>query len=539
MKLWKLLACVCCAGMIFITGCEGSPKQTERAANTLGASSISGTAAETFISPSDAANPTASVTIQTPTDTFSYDMSASTHKPTLQLPVPVGAEYLRPSDEEIALFKEDYADHVKALPERTGDRVISYENTCVIYEYAYNFLSNYHYNWDNGMPNVRDITEKEGYKMYYIPVYTRADNGVYELTEYIYYSDYGRGIENWYISRREDIYKYWYEYPVELTFHTMASYVYEDVERAQSGKITGMALLGDICNGWVYCVIDTDHGSYMYAFPYDESHSVSMDCARAYRGKLYTDVNEFKELYFYRVENTSIEGSGAALNPDVPICIYQMKYMDMAEEKAFRKAFTDYRMAMSAERRRDFDIAWRGKKSNYGCVIYDFRQYALQNHDWNKGMPTVKELCSLEKGKYNKTYFTPVYWLNNNSEYILTDVVTYNVYSDNTTKLEINTAKEMYESNWLMPSIMPVHIMANYMYTAVENADLGRVSKMVLFADVNYSYLYGIIDTEKGSYIYDFPYVEGINVNTTIVKEGTLYTDAEEFRRLYLERMVN
>ena len=548
--LLKLIACACCAGIELLTGCNAINEQAE-ASNTASNTANTNIAAvrpassNTLENTSTPVKPTAAYTSREPYYTFKPATPTKTPAPSVppetthepQLPVPKGAEFLRPNEEMIDLFRADYQKHLAALPDRGGaNRIISYENTCVVYEYAYSVLAQY--NWAYGMPSASYISSKRGYIHYYIPVYTLLDDGMYKLTEIIEYSDNGSDKMSCYFTRVENLYNYWPYYPIEFPMHTMASYAYEDVVRDDLGEITGMTLFADYCSSWVYCAIDTSKGSYMYAFPYDEQHNVQMSRARVYRGTLYTETDEFKELYIYRMENTVLNDSGLAPEWPIPQGANYMN-LDMEEEEAVNKAYYDYRLGLSEEIRRSFDKSWREKSiaTICACVLYNFKQYGLNGYDWNRGMPKIEDIRSVQDNSYDKIYYAPVYLLNSNREQIFSDVILYTVYSDGNTSIEIDTVKEIFEQDGVVPAALPMHTMAHYMYTAVVNANLGSIDNMMLFADADCSYLYGIIETDSGSYIYDFG--EKINLNSPIVRQGKLYTDAEEFRQLYTERMNN
>ena len=90
-------------------------------------------------------------------------------------------------------------------------------------------------------------------------------------------------------------------------------------------------------------------------------------------------------------------------------------------------------------------------------------------------------------------------------------------------------------------TVLPLHMKAHYVYEAVKEANLGNIQDMILFnEDSNYNYC--VVETDRGSYVYAFPYENGEGMRIWDKDpdgRGTLHTDAEEFRQLYIERMNN
>ena len=106
---------------------------------------------------------------------------------------------------------------------------------------------------------------------------------------------------------------YWEEtaYDAVLPLHMKAHYAYEAVRDAQLGSIQNMILFTEDTN-YAYCVVDTDKGSYAYVFPYKEGYGVWVD-NNAQVGILYTNVNEFKQLYLERLDNLHFNYEGGAV----------------------------------------------------------------------------------------------------------------------------------------------------------------------------------------------------------------------------------
>ena len=107
--LLKLLACACCAGIVLLTGCNAINEQAEAsntAANTANTNiaTVQPASSNTLENTSTPVKPTAAYTSREPQYTF----NPATPAPTRPLPVIAGAEFVRPSDKEIAELKEAY-----------------------------------------------------------------------------------------------------------------------------------------------------------------------------------------------------------------------------------------------------------------------------------------------------------------------------------------------------------------------------------------------------------------------------------------------
>ena len=88
-------------------------------------------------------------------------------------------------------------------------------------------------------------------------------------------------------------------------------------------------------------------------------------------------------------------------------------------------------------------------------------------------------------------------------------------------------------------SVLPMHMKAHYVYSAVKEAQLGRIHNMILFTESS-NYQYCVVDTDKGSYAYDFPYKTGYGVWVdNRAQVGILYTNIKEFGQMYFERLDN
>ena len=116
MKLCKYLTCFCCAGLMILTGCtadNGQAEASNTAANTANTNigAVQTASSNTLENTSTPVKPTAAYT-----NRETYTFNPATPAPTATLvptsdsdsfvPAIKGAEFLRPSDEEIAELKE-------------------------------------------------------------------------------------------------------------------------------------------------------------------------------------------------------------------------------------------------------------------------------------------------------------------------------------------------------------------------------------------------------------------------------------------------
>ena len=320
MKTGKLTACVCCAGLVLLSGCAADNGQ--EALNTAAGSASADTnitatvqpaASSALQSTSTPVKPTSAYTSQEPYYTLNPSTPTLTPTPTPEqpsLPIIEGSEFLRPTDAEIAKLKEVYEKAYGELKynkqELLQDAIVSFDNACVGYDfYDYVFRN---YDWSKGIPSSEDINLAfvDGYdKNYIVPIYSKNC----KLIAYMYYEPqrnfmYGiRFVEN---SFGDEV-----DYCSVLPMHMKAHYVYSAVKEAQLGRIHNMILFTESSN-YQYCVVDTDKGSYAYDFPYKTGYGVWVD-NRAQVGILYTNIKEFGQMYFERLDNLHFNSEGGAV----------------------------------------------------------------------------------------------------------------------------------------------------------------------------------------------------------------------------------
>ena len=327
MHICKYLTCFCCAGLMILTGCtadNGQAETSNTAANTANTNiaAVQPASSNTLENTSTPVKPTAAYTSREPQYTF----NPATPAPTRPLPVIAGAEFVRPSDKEIAELKEAYEaefqelDYDERMYLNNAGAVASYENACVGYDFRNYVLRDY--DWEKGMPSVEDVLNNgEVFSTKYtVPIYSRY----YNLIGRMYHDVLWQGEKSSFIDIAKDSYwdgtefiypknDYWEEtaYDAVLPLHMKAHYAYEAVRDAQLGSIQNMILFTEDTN-YAYCVVDTDKGSYAYVFPYKEGYGVWVD-NNAQVGILYTNVNEFKQLYLERLDNLHFNYEGGAV----------------------------------------------------------------------------------------------------------------------------------------------------------------------------------------------------------------------------------
>ena len=103
MHICKYLTCFCCAGLMILTGCtadNGQAEASNTAANTANTNiaTVQPASSNTLGNTSTPVKPTAAYTSREPQYTF----NPATPAPTRPLPVIAGAEFVRPSNKEIA-----------------------------------------------------------------------------------------------------------------------------------------------------------------------------------------------------------------------------------------------------------------------------------------------------------------------------------------------------------------------------------------------------------------------------------------------------
>lgn len=313
MNICKYLTCFCCAGLMILTGCDMGNEQADAsntAANTANTNITTVQPAASTLTP---VKPTSAYTSREPYYTLNPSTPTLTPTPTPEqpsLPIIEGSEFLRPTDAEIAKLKEVYEKAYGELKynkqELLQDAIVSFDNACVGYDfYDYVFRN---YDWSKGIPSSEDINLAfvDGYdKNYIVPIYSKNC----KLIAYMYYEPqrnfmYGiRFVEN---SFGDEV-----DYCSVLPMHMKAHYVYSAVKEAQLGRIHNMILFTESSN-YQYCVVDTDKGSYAYDFPYKTGYGVWVD-NRAQVGILYTNIKEFGQMYFERLDNLHFNSEGGAV----------------------------------------------------------------------------------------------------------------------------------------------------------------------------------------------------------------------------------
>lgn len=307
MKLCKYLTCFCCAGLMLLTGCafnNGQAESSNTAANTANTNiaTVQPASSNTLENTSTPVKATAAYTSRE-----TYTFNPATPTPTPPLPVIAGAEFVRPGDEEIAELKEAYEaefqelDYDERMYLNNAEAVVSYENACVGYDFRNYVLRDY--DWEKGMPSVEDVLNNGEvvHTNYMVPIYSRY----YNLIGRMYHTVLWLGEKSSFIGRfaKDDYLNYWEEtaYDAVLSLHMKAHYAYEAVQEAQLGNIKNMILFNEDCN-YNYCIVETDKGSYIYAFPYESGEGIRI-YDKAQRGTLYTDAEEFRQLYTERMNN--------------------------------------------------------------------------------------------------------------------------------------------------------------------------------------------------------------------------------------------
>ena len=143
----------------------------------------------------------------------------------------------------------------------------------------------------------------------------------YNLIGRMYHTVLWLGEKSSFIGRfaKDDYLNYWEEtaYDTVLPLHMKAHYAYEAVQEAQLGNIKNMILFNEDCN-YNYCIVETDRGSYIYAFPYESGEGGIRIHDKAQRGTLYTDAEEFRQLYTERMNNPHFVEGGLIAEPIEP-----------------------------------------------------------------------------------------------------------------------------------------------------------------------------------------------------------------------------
>lgn len=305
MHICKYLTCFCCAGLMLLTGCTADNGQAE-ASNTAENTANTNIAAVQTASSNTLKNtstPVKATAAYTSRETYTFNLATPT--PTPPLPVIAGAEFVRPGDEEIAELKEAYEaefqelDYDERMYLNNAEAVVSYENACVGYDFRNYVLRDY--DWEKGMPSVEDVLNNGEvvHTNYMVP------SRYYNLIGRMYHTVLWLGEKSSFIGRfaKDDYLNYWEEtaYDAVLSLHMKAHYAYEAVQEAQLGNIKNMILFNEDCN-YNYCIVETDKGSYIYAFPYESGEGIRI-YDKAQRGTLYTDAEEFRQLYTERMNN--------------------------------------------------------------------------------------------------------------------------------------------------------------------------------------------------------------------------------------------
>ncbi len=305
MHICKYLTCFCCAGLMLLTGCTADNGQAE-ASNTAENTANTNIAAVQTASSNTLKNtstPVKATAAYTSRETYTFNPATPT--PTPPLPVIAGAEFVRPGDEEIAELKEAYEaefqelDYDERMYLNNAEAVVSYENACVGYDFRNYVLRDY--DWEKGMPSVEDVLNNGEvvHTNYMVP------SRYYNLIGRMYHTVLWLGEKSSFIGRfaKDDYLNYWEEtaYDAVLSLHMKAHYAYEAVQEAQLGNIKNMILFNEDCN-YNYCIVETDKGSYIYAFPYESGEGIRI-YDKAQRGTLYTDAEEFRQLYTERMNN--------------------------------------------------------------------------------------------------------------------------------------------------------------------------------------------------------------------------------------------
>lgn len=333
MKLRKLLICVCCAGLIFITGCEGGSEPTDGETAASGSAASTSAIASATVRPIFTAKPTITrptpiVTEKTPAHTLPTNTPAPTPSASapvetpalfpsasIRIPILPGAEFLRPSEEEIARLKERYKEAYEKATREQGMlkyAIVSFEDACVEYVFYDHVFRDY--DWSKGMPGVEDVRaymslENTGYrKEYRVPIYSRSGKLIavmeYDEVASDHYYTYFREIED----NRE------INYCFTLPTHTRAYYAYRE---ANSKNIKNMILFSEVGN-YAYCVVETDSGSYIYDYGYLSDSGLGHGSGQwpntaARPGYLYRLVSLYRGIYMQRLDNWHfIDGVGAA-----------------------------------------------------------------------------------------------------------------------------------------------------------------------------------------------------------------------------------
>ena len=328
MKLCEYLTCFCCAGLMILTGCtadNGQAEASNTAANTANTNiaTVQPASSNTLENTSTPVKPTAAYTSREPQYTF----NPATPAPTATLvptsasdsfvPAIKGAEFLRPSDEEIAELKKVYRKTFEGLEQnkrmRLLDVIVSFNNACVGYDFAdYVFRD---YDWSQGIPSIEDVraymSEDTNYdRVYTVPIYSKD----YKLIACMEYSYRASGVTSSSIRFAEDDYlDYWEEmyYCLALPMHTQAYYVYMRIKTSHYlGDIQDMMLISEGSWNYSYCLVQTDKGSYVYNRPYEDEFAINVSSPTRF-GHLYTNENQFRWLYKSQLDKPRFSDGGA------------------------------------------------------------------------------------------------------------------------------------------------------------------------------------------------------------------------------------
>ena len=153
------------------------------------------------------------------------------------------------------------------------------------------------------------------------------------------------------------------------------------------------------------------------------------------------------------------------------------------------------------------------------CVGYDFYDYVFRNYDWSKGIPSSEDINLAFVDGYDKNYIVPIYSKN-------CKLIAYMYYEPQRNFMYgIRFVENSFGDEVDYCSVLPMHMKAHYVYSAVKEAQLGRIHNMILFTESS-NYQYCVVDTDKGSYAYDFPYKTGYGVWVdNRAQVGILYTN--------------
>lgn len=177
---------------------------------------------------------------------------------------------------------------------------------------------------------------------------------------------------------------------------------------------------------------------------------------------------------------------------------------------------------------------------NNACVGYDFADYVFRDYDWSQGIPSIEDVRAYmsEDTNYDRVYTVPIY----SKDYKLIACMEYSYRASGATNSSIRFAEDDYLDYWeemYYCLALPMHTQAYYVYMRIKTSHyLGDIQDMMLISEGSWNYSYCLVQTDKGSYVYNRPYEDEFAINVSSpTRFGHLYTNENQFRWLYKSQL--